>query len=734
MPKHSDPQAAKIQRKRSRNIKRPLPKDPAAAFTKLARTARGNEIKQRRKDRTSKVDAALEGVLEGPGGSSAAALIKSLSISEQALFEQLVNAERGSISLEELWKVDYVTPPPSIETFIDDPYWLGGTLAKTDENEGLWPIWRDVAERDWDLDSRVHNAVFTGSLGIGKSFCLGAILLYRVALCTLLRNPQSFLGLAKGSKIYYVLLSLTRSVVEETVFSDMKNFMTNSPFFREECLFDPDRKYSDFRISLGKGVFMTAGSKSWHVIGRNTMGIALDEGNWRLEANPDMRAYALYDEVRNRLKNRFQKTAGFLPAVSLLSSSAKDESSFTERVIGDIDKSGDDNQKVYRFAAYKVKAFTVKYMPQWFKVSYGLKNIDPQVLSGWYSKEGVPLFEKDRKTPLLNAAHEEAAGGAKTELVPRDYHVDYIRNTKVSLQSHSGISTGGTNLFFSSTADLEFAIQRGEEDGLVNPAKAEMIPISMEDDREIWDYLDHRAFLTRINSIVRPKRHADAARFAHLDLATSSMAGIGICHPVGKRLVQGHTMDGQPFSEYRITVEADFILTIIAGQSKPISLEKIQRFFFWLRDRCGFSIRQITADMYASQMPLQMLQSRGFETKLLSLDRSKTPYYTVRTAFQEQRLIIYRQQQLMREAERLVDGDKKIDHPPESEGGSKDTIDGFAGAVYSALTCDDPVMNLQYDAAPGVLTTSQLDVHHEKPLVTTVVPKASAPVPISFSA
>ena len=423
-----------------------------------------------------------------------------------------------------------------------------------------------------------------------NTFVTVTILLYRIVLALLLRNPQAFFGLAKGSQIFYAILSVTRSVVQETAFGDVLNFMGNSPFFVEECHFNPNKKYANLRIPLGGNIFMTAGSQGWHIIGRNAMGVALDEGNFRLESNPDMKAYKLYDEVRTRIRNRFQKMAGFMPAISILSSSARDESSFTEKVVNDIEKSGDEDQKVYRFAVYKIKAHTLKLDKRWFKVSYGLKNIDPYILGGWYDKDGNPVGEDP---------HEQAPSGSKTELVPGNYHADFKRNVKTNLQSISGISTGGSFRFFGNAIDLEKAVTLGTSNGLANPCTVVSIPLSEEDDHEIWDFLDAKTFLTKKLSQIMPKRDPGAYRYCHLDLATRTQAGMSICHIVGKQKVEGLiNMGGEVFDEYRVVVEYDFILSIIAGKQKPISINKVIHFLYWLRDICGFRFAVVTADSF----------------------------------------------------------------------------------------------------------------------------------------
>jgi hypothetical protein len=562
-----------------------------------------------------------------------------------------------------------------------------------------------------------------------NSWISSIIMLYRLAMARLLRNPQNFFGLSKGSYIYYVVLSLTKGAVQETVFGDMQNFMGASPFFIEECHFNPDLKYSNFRINIRNGVYLTAGSKGWHAIGRNVMGVFLDEGNWRLESNPDVTAYKLYDEVRTRIQNRFQKLSGFLPAISILASSARDESSFTERVITDIKRINDPRtQTVYRFAVYNIKRHALKLKPRRFCVAHGLKNVEPCILSGWYNNRDEPL-PAVAGDPF--SIREAAPPGSLTEYVPEDYLEAFKRNCKTALQSISGISAGGSNRLFASTIDVEYAITEAERVGAVNPSiqGADYVALSDEDNMQAWNYLEHKRFLVMQHSRISPLRHPGAPRFGHLDLATSSVAGLAICHVAGSERVSGvvDTNTGVVFDELRLIVEFDFILAIVSGKSKPINFEKIQKFIFWLREKCGYHFELITADTYQSVGPLQLLQSRGFKTGTLSIDRTKVPYYTLRTGFEERRIRIYRHPVLVRELENLIDGGVKVDHP---ETGSKDVADAVCGAYVNAVSSKTAALSVRAEGSSPMIVGDQSLMFSDEaqaPLMTIPVDHAVKP-------
>jgi len=253
--------------------------------------------------------------------------------------------------------------------------------------------------------------------------------------------------------------------------------------------------------------------------------------------------------------------------------------------------------------------------------------------------------------------------------------------------------------------DVERCIELSEKAGVPEPLKEHIryIPVSVEDELNIWDYMTHSKFLTRVASRVQPIRHPTLLRYAHMDLATTSKAGLAICHLVGGQRVEGVVRDGMPFDEYRLVVEYDFILTIVAGQVKPINFDKITKFFFWLRDMCNYRFGLITADWFQSEMPLQNLEAAGFKVDKQSLDKDKAAYTAWRTGFEDLRMRLRRSEEMIEEAEKLMEVDKKFDHPDK---GSKDTTDACAGAYFNAITSEERT-TLLTSAVPGIYPQGQ---------------------------
>jgi hypothetical protein len=692
--------------------------------------------KKRRRTPLQKVQSAIDEVISGCDDPM---VFMALNATELKLYNKVVEQYRQGLvptQKKHVWRLDYMREPVSLATFLDDPYYLGEIHKPTAENPGMWPEWRKTLIRDFDLKSKVHNLVITGSLGIGKTSMMTTLLLYRLYIATCLRNPQHFFDIAQGSDIVYVILSVTKEAVKDTAFGYAMNYMAQSGYFREQCGYDPNLQYSGFRIPINNslpsgrssGLKIIAGSKSQHALGRNVVGVGLDEGNFRLEHDPDLTAYQLYDTVRTRIANRFQKLAGFLPALCVIASSASDESSFTEKVIKEIHEANSPKTEiVYRHAIYKIKRHALKLIGWWFKVAHGLKNMEPFILEGFYNEDGTPLavgtvVQKSSGEPLTCTRHEEPPPGAMTELVPGDHWEAYRRNCRAQLQNLSGISTGGSHRLFPSMMDVEWCLAQSAREGVPDPMNTGvgMFPMSSEDKLNVWDYLNHKSFLTLVASRVQPIRHPYNLRYAHLDLAKSTMAGLAICHLVGHQLITGLVKDGEPFQEYRLIVEYDFILTITAGGAKPINLEKIQRFFFWLRDMCGYRFGKVSADMYQSQAPLQALEAKGFVVDELSIDRDKSAYTAWRMGFEERRVRLSRNHQMLREAEELLEMDKKFDHPPD---GSKDTTDAAAGAFFNAINSDEKTTMASHNSAV-MMTNQTIDaMTAEGPPIEIVLPR-----------
>lgn len=201
------------------------------------------------------------------------------------------------------------------------------------------------------------------------------------------------------------------------------------------------------------------------------------------------------------------------------------------------------------------------------------------------------------------------------------------------------------------------------------------IVLGFDDDTELKDFLVEK-FLSKLD---RSKPH-----FVHWDTSKSGDAtGLAMATIAGHREVK-KLLKGQVFTEEDIIHKLVFAINIRPDPGSEIPFYKIRNFIYYLRFVLGYNIVSVTCDSYQSVDSLQQMSLRGFNTKTLSMDRSRIPYDTLKNAINEGRLIMPHIPHLEKELLELED-DKmigKIDHPVN---GSKDTADAVAGSVFRSL-------------------------------------------------
>lgn len=632
-----------------------------------------------------------------------------LSVEQWALLRSLAHESTSDKqqNIDALRSLDYRKPPPTVDQFINEDYYLGVSLRRTAMNEGLWPWWRDWLVGHASLESFLHNLVISGAIGSGKTLVMVTLILYRVAVCAALRDPYSFYGLNHGSPIHFLLLSLSKDTLRTTAWRTALQLMERSPFFQELLGRESVTMRSGLEILLRVNagtqdeflITFSGGSKHQHQIGRNVLCVGLDEGNFRLEKDPNEYAFELFGDLRARMLSRFRRIGMFMPGLSIVASSAAGESSFTEELIRQIGDDGDPNgQIVVRPALYRIKP-GLKLCPWWFKVSYGLPNVEPAILRGCYSNCAQPIAPPTNCPPGIVGPHEPVPEGALVELVPGDYYDDFAHSPRKHLQQLSGISLGGSNRLFPTLADIERCLEFSAKEGVPLPTSATIISVCDENQRQIWDDLDHKALVRGVGrDRFEPVRHPSRQRYVHLDLAISGLAGLAICH-LADPLAPKPTANSPERPPARLVVEYDFILTLAGGRTRPICYDKILQFLLWLRDCCGFRLGLVTADSFQSEHMLQTLYAKGIRTGRQSVDRDKRAYLAWKVGFQENCIRLYRQHQLLKEAAGLIELDTRIDHQPN---GTKDTTDAAAGAFLNAISSDE-IKTLTVPEGPSVV-------------------------------
>jgi len=200
------------------------------------------------------------------------------------------------------------------------------------------------------------------------------------------------------------------------------------------------------------------------------------------------------------------------------------------------------------------------------------------------------------------------------------------------------------------------------------------------------------------------ERHENAQYFLHVDLSRGlqDYAGLLLLHTYSKLFSQtGYYVD-------------------LAVQIKPaedeIQFDRIQKFIISLTHK-GFDLTRVTFDGFQSTMIIQNLEREGIPSNIISVDRSRKPYDTLKHLLYQGLVDIYYYPPLIRELKELIITEKgKVDHPKESsqrlkeEGikrGSKDIADCLAATIFSAVEHES-------DSGPVVLDANDLDIDPDR--------------------
>ena len=174
---------------------------------------------------------------------------------------QEISLTGQSPTLNDLWYSDYDEIPVDIDTFLDNPDYLGEAGAS------VYPQWREELRNIFDdgRDNVVNEAIFTGAIGLGKSQIAVTGIAYILYKLLCLKNPQEYYGLSPASKIAIVLINISLQQSNIVAYSKLQGLLVSSPWFRRNGTI---YEKGDEEVFLpAKGIYIIIGSKSSHIIG-----------------------------------------------------------------------------------------------------------------------------------------------------------------------------------------------------------------------------------------------------------------------------------------------------------------------------------------------------------------------------------------------------------------------------------------------------------------------------------
>ncbi len=415
----------------------------------------------------------------------------------------------------------------------------------------------------------------------------------------------------------------------------------HSSFFVRKT-FVGNRKVFDIPVVDGEHNFLgrCKGSSRFVVLHN-----CLDELNFmRVPQSPGRaslnQAQKLYTAAKRRLESRYMYK-GTVPGMMILISSRNVETSWLENHIKEV--KGKEGVFIADYALWDVKREVMGYSGKTFQVELGDTFIGSRILNpGDVVRPGAQVID-----------------------VPVEHKTEFEHDIDGSIRDLAGRATMAHSLFIRNREHLAVCVKNG----LVHPFTKESIVISDKLPVKVQDYLKWRDLVIVKNSIIQVKDDPGAVRHIHIDLAEKQdCVGFAMGHV-------SDTVGNMP------RIRLDLLLRIHPPKHGSIDFSKIREFVVYLRDKLSYPIKSVSFDSYQSADSRQILEKLGFQTSIISVDKTDEPYMAMRQVIYEQRLEMYEYQPVLQELLALIyDAErKKVDHPDK---GSKDVADAVAAVTY----------------------------------------------------
>ena len=589
--------------------------------------------------------------------------IQSLSADERVALEialkEMLSTRESPVLYNAIDSLEWIQTPVPIRQFTTDPHYLGNTC------DTLYPkLLNDLEELF--TDGTYREVIFSGSIGWGKTFTASIGVCYMLYMLGCMRDPHRSFGLAANSNISIVCLSVNETLATKVAYENIATKIEASPWFQENFPFEKTKKELRFPKKIWVAARATTDSS---VLGLNVIGGLLDETNFMHKKKAsDIRfategqAEILYNAMQRRMKSRFERR-GQLPGILFVVSSKQTQDDFTAKRIRD--SAGDPSLFVRDYALWDVKPSRY-YSGEWFHVLVGNESSPSRILRAEEDPEAV------RRT---------MGEGCVLISVPEEHRMDFERDLDGSVRDMAGVATVAVSPYITRRDKIEDAI---------NPARKHPYTTESLDPSQpgsfMWGKMVHTTVDTMLGDgvelINRPLLNPGASRHIHIDPSlTGDATGFAMGHVGGWVHVTRKDRDGQQYAERAPLIVMDLVLRIVPPIGDEIQFGDLRRLIYQLSAK-GYMITKVTLDSWQSADTIQKLNQKGFAAEVLSVDRTLSPYESLKNALYEDRLDLYDYPVLTRELRELEHDrvKRKIDHPVR---GSKDVADAVAGVCFT---------------------------------------------------
>lgn len=513
---------------------------------------------------------------------------------------------------------------PDIDDFIHDPYYLGKVLG-----DSLYPIWKKAARQVFPTPyhSPYQEIVLSGGIGLGKSTFALLVCMYNLCKLLCLKNPHKYYGLVESTIISIALVNATQKLAKGVLWAQFEDWVANSPFFKSKVLVTKGKhKGKTYFIN---NIDISVGSRGENFLGQATIGAIFSEIN-------DMtivggQAEDNLDTIAVRRESRFASSNREIFGHIILDSSSKGNRSFLDSRIEEKRKKGVKDFIIFSYTHWEAKWHTGAYSGNMFQVYAGDEYVDPFIVddSNRYRLKTVKSPERIIDVPV---EHWEA------------FHFNILK----ALRDLAGVSTFSTFSFISSAQIINSVFS---QPFIVNQ---EVIELDFFDKSQTLDkYIDIQ-LLSFINN--KP-------RFIHIDLGIKSDS-TGVACSYFKEYEEREIVNpitGKVSIDKMPVFVTEWVMEIRAVPGHEVPIYKIKDFIVQARE-LGYPIALVSTDGYQSTNLRQDLLLKGFNTELISVDRTKDPYNNLRNIILEDRLRAPNLNKLIKEVRELEELEQKYDH------------------------------------------------------------------------
>ena len=555
-------------------------------------------------------------------------------------FDGLTEQEKSEVIYEMVGKEIYKTNPVNIDTYIDDPYFLGEVY------DNVFPIWREMQREIYPAPfcKKYDQVILSCGTRAGKTVMIAITLSYEIYLLTCMINPTKVFSVAN---IVIALLSKDASTAVSQIGAEIYKILTQAPYFKgilnDKLSFS---KVDKDGVKITDDIIIKAGSSISTVIGTNLYAGCIDEAN-----APSPRVaqehlvetrMRMYQEMRDRREASYSK-APKRTGMLMFTSSPTDEGDVLSEIIENVRKENIQGvlirDNISRWEARD------EAMDETFDFFMGSDTKDPCILDG--SIELKP-DEWDR---VIQVPAKE------------DYYAQFNSDPYLAIQNIAGRRTMPETALFNTVSVFEEVFKK--ENNIFTKDTPE---VSLTNGLNLDDYLIDKDYFSHPN---RP----ECFRYIHLDMAYRCDR-FGLASVYSDRVKYTDEEGNEIFLRKYFV---DFCLGVESRNKETVDILKVIEFVYSLKEK-GYPVKLVTTDNHQGEIARQMIAKRGVKTEYLSMEKSKEQYLNLKNIILTKRLEGYKNPPLMKELRGLRESQKKIE---KGKGYTDDMSDALAGALWS---------------------------------------------------